>query len=145
MIQDTARRFAQTEILPNVKQWEKTGTPRDLLRKMGQAGLMGICIDPEWGGAGADFVSYVVAMEEISAADGGIANMIGPMIGAAIFIWLSDTLSVMWARWPLLLGLIFMAVILFFQGGMLQVGASAKSHLLGLRAKWVAARAEAGD
>jgi len=42
---------------------------------MGQAGLMGICIDPAWGGAGADFVSYVVAMEEISAADGGIANL----------------------------------------------------------------------
>jgi len=75
MIQDTARRFAQTEILPNIKQWDKSGVPKELLRKMGQAGLMGICIDPEWGGAGADFVSYVLAMEEISAADGGIANL----------------------------------------------------------------------
>ena len=75
LIQDTARRFAQTEILPNVTQWEKTGAPRELMLKMGQAGLMGICISPEWGGAGADFVSYVVAMEEISAADGGIANL----------------------------------------------------------------------
>ena len=75
MIQDVARRFAQTEILPNVKQWEKTGAPMELMRKMGQAGLMGICVGPEWGGAGADFVSYVLAMEEISAADGGIANL----------------------------------------------------------------------
>ncbi|MBL6952070.1 MAG: acyl-CoA dehydrogenase family protein [Alphaproteobacteria bacterium] len=75
LIQDTARRFAQTEILPNIKQWEKTGAPPELMLKLGQAGLMGICVGPEWGGAGADFVSYVVAMEEISAADGGIANL----------------------------------------------------------------------
>jgi len=75
MTQDTARRFAKTEILPNIKQWDKSGVPRELLHKMGQAGLMGICTDPEWGGAGADFVSYVLAMEEISAADGGIANL----------------------------------------------------------------------
>ncbi|MCZ6556868.1 MAG: branched-chain amino acid ABC transporter permease, partial [SAR324 cluster bacterium] len=65
---------------------------------------------------------------------GGLANMIGPMIGAGIFIWLSDTLSVMWARWPLLLGLIFMVVILFFQGGMLQLGGNAKDYLLSLKA-----------
>jgi branched-chain amino acid transport system permease protein len=52
---------------------------------------------------------------------GGIGNMIGPLIGAGIFIWLSDSLSVIWARWPLILGLIFMAVILFFPGGILQL------------------------
>jgi butyryl-CoA dehydrogenase len=75
LIQDTARRFAQTEILPNIKQWDKTGAPDELMLKLGQTGLMGICVGPEWGGAGADFVSYVVAMEEISAADGGIANL----------------------------------------------------------------------
>lgn len=76
---------------------------------------------------------------------GGTANMIGPMIGAGIFIWLSDTLSVMWARWPLLLGLIFMAVILFFQGGMLQVGAKAKEFLLSLKVRLMSGRAESGD
>ena len=76
---------------------------------------------------------------------GGIANMIGPMIGAGIFIWLSDTLSIMWARWPLLLGLIFMVVILFFQGGMLQVGATARDYLLSLKARLAGRRAEAGD
>ncbi|MCZ6626949.1 MAG: branched-chain amino acid ABC transporter permease [SAR324 cluster bacterium] len=76
---------------------------------------------------------------------GGIANMIGPMIGAGIFIMLSDTLSVMWARWPLLLGLIFMAVILFCPGGMLQVGAKAKNYLRSLKARRAAGRAEAGD
>ena len=75
MIQETARRFAQTEIVPHLKEFEAHGVSKKLIQKLGQAGLMGICIDPEWGGAGADFVSYVLAMEEISAADGGIANL----------------------------------------------------------------------
>ena len=75
MIQETARRFAQTEIVPHLKEFEAHGVSEKLIQKLGQAGLMGICIDPEWGGAGADFVSYVLAMEEISAADGGIANL----------------------------------------------------------------------
>ena len=75
MIKETARRFAQTEIMPCLKEFEAQGVSENLLRNLGQAGLMGICIDPEWGGAGADFVSYVLAMEEISAADGGIANL----------------------------------------------------------------------
>ncbi len=76
---------------------------------------------------------------------GGIANMIGPMIGAGIFIWLSDTLSVMWARWPLLLGLIFMAVILFFQGGFLQLSANVRDYLLAFKAKRAPRKAQAGD
>ena len=75
MIKETARRFAQTEIVPHLKEFDTHGVSENLLKKMGQAGLMGICIDPEWGGAGADFVSYVLAMEEISAADGGISNL----------------------------------------------------------------------
>jgi branched-chain amino acid transport system permease protein len=52
---------------------------------------------------------------------GGMGNMIGPLLGASIFIWLSDSLSVIWARWQLILGLIFMAVILYFPGGILQI------------------------
>ena len=75
MIKETARRFAQTEIVPHLKEFDAHGVSENLLKKMGQAGLMGICIDSEWGGAGADFVSYVLAMEEISAADGGISNL----------------------------------------------------------------------
>ncbi len=66
---------------------------------------------------------------------GGIANMIGPLIGAGIFIWLSDTLSVLWPRWPLLLGLIFMVVVLFFQGGIVQLSTQARDLLLRLKAK----------
>lgn len=75
-IQAAARAFARREILPFVQQWdEQCSTPRELYTKMADIGLMGVTIDPQYGGAGADFVSYALAIEEIAAADGGIANM----------------------------------------------------------------------
>ena len=75
-IRDTARAFAQGEIAPHAAAWERgEGAPRDLYRRMGEVGLMGVCVPPEHGGAGADFVSYVLAMEEIAAADCGVANV----------------------------------------------------------------------
>ena len=75
-IRDTARAFAQAEIAPHAAAWERDGgAPRDLYRGMGEVGLMGVCVPSEHGGAGADFVSYVLAMEEVAAADCGVANM----------------------------------------------------------------------
>ena len=75
-IRDVARSFAQREIAPFAAAWDRDGgAPRELYRRMAGVGLMGVMIDPCWGGAGADFVSYALAIEEISAADGGISNM----------------------------------------------------------------------
>ncbi len=75
-IRDTARAFAASEIAPHAAAWERDGgAPRDLYRRMGDVGLMGVCVPPEHGGAGADFVSYVLAMEEVAAADCGVANV----------------------------------------------------------------------
>jgi alkylation response protein AidB-like acyl-CoA dehydrogenase len=69
LIRETARAFAQREIAPFAAAWDRAeGAPRAVLRKMGEAGLMGVTIDPAWGGAGADFTAYVLAIEEISAA-----------------------------------------------------------------------------
>ncbi len=75
-IRATARAFAENEIAPHVREWEAAGgAPRALYEKMAAVGLMGVMIDQRYGGAGADFVSYALALEEISAADGGISNM----------------------------------------------------------------------
>ena len=75
-IQATARAFAEKEIAPHARAWEEAGgAPRALYEKMASVGLMGVMIDQRYGGAGADFVSYALALEEISAADGGISNM----------------------------------------------------------------------
>ena len=69
MIQDMCRRFAEKEIRPVAAQLDETHEhPADLCRKMGELGLMGIAIPEEYGGAGMDYVSYMVAMIEISKA-----------------------------------------------------------------------------
>jgi alkylation response protein AidB-like acyl-CoA dehydrogenase len=70
MIRDTAREFAQKEILPVAGDFDASGEfPLDTIRKMGELGLMGIEVPEEYGGAGMDTISYSLAMEEISAAD----------------------------------------------------------------------------
>jgi len=75
-IRDAARAFAQAEIAPHAAAWDRSATvPLDVLRAMGPLGLMGMCVAPEWGGAGADFVSYALAVEEIAAGDCGLCNM----------------------------------------------------------------------
>lgn len=75
-IQETARAFARREIEPYAAQWDREGSaPRELYNRMAEVGLMGMMIDPEWGGAGTDFTSYALAIEEISAADGGVSNV----------------------------------------------------------------------
>lgn len=75
-IRALARQFAENEIAPFASDWDQAGTaPADLLKRLGKLGLMTVCVAPAYGGAGADFLSYVLAMEEISAADGGVANM----------------------------------------------------------------------
>ncbi len=72
-IQGLAREFAQAEIEPNAAAWDRDhGFPRDLIGKLGELGLMGACIPEEYGGAGADFLSYILVLEELSRADAGV-------------------------------------------------------------------------
>lgn len=70
MIQDVARKFAREEIAPVAAHHDETGEfPLATIRSAGAQGLMGIEVAPEYGGAGLDTISYVLAMIEISAAD----------------------------------------------------------------------------
>ena len=72
-IQALAREFAQAEIEPNASQWDREhGFPRELFAKLAEVGLMGVCIPDEYGGAGADFLSYILVLEELSRADAGV-------------------------------------------------------------------------
>ena len=76
LIRDTARAFAREQVLPHVRAWEAAGEiPRSLLAEMGRLGFMGMCVPTEWGGAGAGMISYVLALEEIAAADGGLSTV----------------------------------------------------------------------
>ena len=72
-IQSLTRDFAKAEIEPNAAQWDRDHHfPRDLFAKLAELGLMGACVPEEYGGAGADFVSYVLVLEELSRADAGV-------------------------------------------------------------------------
>jgi acyl-CoA dehydrogenase len=67
MMRRMVRDFAQKEIAPFVPVMEETEQfPRHIVKKMGETGLMGIPVPEEWGGAGADFISYILAIHEIS-------------------------------------------------------------------------------
>ncbi len=74
MIQQAARDFAQTELLPGViERDEYSKFPADAVKKMGELGFLGMMVDPKYGGAGLDSVSYVLAMEEIAKVDASAA------------------------------------------------------------------------
>ena len=69
-IRDTCREFAEQEIKPLAAEMDERGVfPYDLIHKMGELGLLGLPFSEEYGGAGADFLSYCIAIEEISRGD----------------------------------------------------------------------------
>ena len=72
-IQALAREFAQAEIEPNAAAWDREHRfPTELYPKLAELGLMGVCVPAELGGAGADFLSYILVLEELSRADAGV-------------------------------------------------------------------------
>jgi alkylation response protein AidB-like acyl-CoA dehydrogenase len=69
MIQEMARKFAEREIKPVAAELDRTHAhPADICAKMGELGLMGVTVPEEYGGAGMDYISYALAMIEISKA-----------------------------------------------------------------------------
>src|SRR5210317_932928 len=74
MIRDAARDFARTELLPGVIERDENQTfPTEQVKKMGELGLLGMMVSPEYGGGGMDTISYVLAMEEISKIDASVS------------------------------------------------------------------------
>jgi alkylation response protein AidB-like acyl-CoA dehydrogenase len=72
-IRSLARRFADEKIAPHAAEWDRGHVfPRELFAELGELGLMGVCVPEEEGGAGADFLSYVLVLEELSRADAGV-------------------------------------------------------------------------
>lgn len=69
MIQDMARKFAEREIKPVAAEFDRSHRhPEELVAKMGELGLLGVTIPEEYGGAGMDYICYVLSMIEISKA-----------------------------------------------------------------------------
>lgn len=73
MIKQTAKDFAESEIAPSAVERDINAEfPHEIVKKMGELGFMGMMVPPEWGGAGMDTISYVLAMEEISKVDASV-------------------------------------------------------------------------
>lgn len=69
MLIEQIRSFAQTQIAPKAAHFDRAHEyPKDIVKQLGEMGLMGMMVPEEWGGAGMDAVSYAMAMEEIAAA-----------------------------------------------------------------------------
>ena len=76
-IRDMTREFVRKEIRPFAAEWDRTATvPLDTVRKAGALGLFGVGVPADWGGSGADFVSYILMTEELAYGDAGVCNMI---------------------------------------------------------------------
>ena len=72
-IQGLARDFARERIEPHAAEWDREHRfPRELFGQLAELGLMGVCVPEEYGGAGADFLAYILVLEELSRADAGV-------------------------------------------------------------------------
>lgn len=77
MIRDTLRQFARERLAPNAAEWERTRTfPREALRELAELGVMGMVVPERWGGAGLDYLSMVLAIEEIAAGHGATSTIV---------------------------------------------------------------------
>ncbi|ETW97762.1 MAG: acyl-CoA dehydrogenase [Candidatus Entotheonella factor] len=76
MIRDMARQFAAEHLAPYAADWDRTATvPQGALKEMGNLGLLGMLVPEEWGGAGLDYLAYVLALEQIAGGDGGVSTI----------------------------------------------------------------------
>jgi alkylation response protein AidB-like acyl-CoA dehydrogenase len=84
-IRALARSFADEQIGPNAPRWDREHHfPRELYSRLGELGLMGICVPSEYDGAGADYFSYVLVLEELSRADASVGVTLAVHLGAGM-------------------------------------------------------------
>jgi butyryl-CoA dehydrogenase len=77
MIRDSMRAFAQERLAPFAAEWDKHHTfPAQALKELGELGAMGMCVPEEWDGAGMDYMSLVLTLEEIAAGDGATSTIV---------------------------------------------------------------------
>ncbi len=73
-IREMVRDFATTEIAPHAREWDECSHfPREVFRKLGELGLLGILVPEEYGGAGLTYRDYIAVLEELGAVEGGVA------------------------------------------------------------------------
>ncbi len=77
MIRDSLRAFAQERLAPFAADWDRNHSfPREALQELAELGALGMVVPEEWGGAGMDYMSLVLALEEIAAGDGATSTIV---------------------------------------------------------------------
>ena len=77
LVRDTMRAFAQEQLAPHAARWDRESHfPRAELMALGELGALGMVVPDAWGGAGMDYVSLAVALEEIAAGDGATSTIV---------------------------------------------------------------------
>src|SRR2546422_2679997 len=77
-IVDLTREFARTRIEPQAAEWDRTRHfARDVIDELGRLGFLGMTVPEEYGGMGLDTITYLLALEELAAADAGVAGAVG--------------------------------------------------------------------
>jgi branched-chain amino acid transport system permease protein len=85
------------------------------------SGLAGVLYAMLFGIVPLEAIGFVFSGNVVFATlIGGSGSLYGPIIGSFVFIWLSESVASVWARWPLLLGVAFVVVVLFFRGGVVE-------------------------
>jgi len=73
-VRQLVREFARSELAPHAREWdERSHFPREVFRKLGELGFLGVLVPEEYGGAGLTYKDYVVIVEELGAVEGGVA------------------------------------------------------------------------
>ncbi len=107
------------------------------------SGLAGVLYAMLFGIVPLEAIGFVFSGNVVFATlIGGTGSLYGPIIGAFVFIWLSESVSVVWARWPLLLGVAFVIVVLFFRGGCVEAWSRFWAWRAARRANAILARAD---
>src|SRR5687767_8693155 len=100
MIRDMARDFSRAELAPHAGQWDRDGRiPDEVIAKIGALGLFGMLVPEEWGGTGADYVSYALAIEEIAAGCAATATVMSVQNGlgcGSVLSWGSEEQKKRW-------------------------------------------------
>ena len=100
MVRDTARDFSRAELAPHAGQWEQEGwIPDAVVARLGELGFLGMLVPEEWGGTGADYVAYALAVEEIAAGCAATATLMSVQNGlgcGTVLSWGSDEQKRKW-------------------------------------------------
>ena len=76
LIRDTLRDFAREQLAPNAAEWDKQSAfPREAIQALAELGVWGMVVPEQWGGAGLDYLTLAVALEEIAAGDGATSTI----------------------------------------------------------------------